>query len=79
MQDTGSGAERTAAQESVTGGAQDAAETMPYHRHRRTECNHRSSSDPGVAVERIARPPCGAPASVDRRSDPVERGRGRYR
>jgi hypothetical protein len=39
----------------ITGGAQVAAEAMPYHTQRRTDCNtgHR---DPGVVVERCSLP-----------------------
>src|SRR4029077_15576336 len=61
------GACRTTARRAGSGGAQVAAEAMPYHRHRRTECNT-GRRDPGVAVEPLARPPA---RSRRRRCEPV--------
>ena len=53
---SGGGACRRTAQDPGSGGAQDAAEAMPYHMHRRTDCNT-DQRDPGVAAEPTARHP----------------------
>jgi GNAT superfamily N-acetyltransferase len=51
-----SGTERTGRRPPRSDGAQVAAEAMPYHSERRTDCNT-GRRDPGVAAEReIARP-----------------------
>jgi hypothetical protein len=53
---SGGGARWRTAQDPGSGGAQDAAEAMPYHMHRRTDCNT-DQLDPGVAAEPTARHP----------------------
>src|SRR5215212_10241070 len=47
----GGGAHEKAAQEPGSDGAQVAAEAMPYHTHRRTDCNI-DAARPGMAAER---------------------------
>jgi hypothetical protein len=41
------------AQTLIQGGAQVAAEAMPYHRHRRTECNT-GRRDPGAWLSSLS-------------------------
>ena len=55
-------------------GAQVAAEAMPYHRHRRTECNT-GRRDPGVAAEPLGSPPARSRRRRCVRSAPDRRGR----
>ena len=50
------GTERRTAQDADSDGAQVAAEAMPYHRHRRTECNS-PSTQPGRWLSSSGSPP----------------------
>jgi predicted N-acetyltransferase YhbS len=56
---------RTTARDTGSGGAQEAAEAMPYHMHRRTDCNT-DRRDPGVAPERSARHPARPAGTVQK-------------